>query len=86
MNFAIILALIFANLCFGKDIVASGSISLVNSFITWKNRGEETEFTITSNFNQGIDPTNAWISLGVNSDRKMVKYCFVLKNLKIFNF
>lgn len=74
MNFAIILTLLFANLCFGQDIVASGSISLVNSFVTWKNLGEQTEFTITSKFDSRIDPSNAWLSLGVNSDPKMVTF------------
>lgn len=72
MRIEIIFALLLTKLCYGQNFMPSGSMSLVDSYVTWTNNGMETEFTITSNFKEQIDPSNAWIALGVNSQRKMV--------------
>ncbi|RNA12909.1 hypothetical protein BpHYR1_041929 [Brachionus plicatilis] len=71
MRTEIIVALLFANFCYGQNFRPSGSMSLVNSHVTWTNNGMATEFTVTSDFNGEIDPSNAWISLGVNSAPQM---------------
>ena len=49
------------------------SITLLkNVKIDYANDGNQTKFLITSPLDASIDPTNAWLGVGLNSIQKMV--------------
>ncbi|CAF1091731.1 unnamed protein product [Brachionus calyciflorus] len=52
-------------------ISCQNSINLLNSHIQWENTGKETNFVITSNLAGKIDPKNAWIAVGLNTNPVM---------------
>ena len=57
------------------------SATVGNAYITWKNRGSQTDFTVTSPLANGISTTNAWLGVGLNSRRNMVNN---LKKLNVY--
>lgn len=56
-------------------LVVSGqqSITLNNVIVNFLNRGSQTDFFLISNLpNSGVNVNNAWVSVGLNSNNKMV--------------
>lgn len=53
-------------------ISAQQSISLLNVYVTWANRGTQTDFVVTSPLSTGINLNDSWIALGINIVPQMV--------------
>ena len=48
--------------------------------ITWENIGARTIFNITANLSsKNIDPNNAWVAVGINTEKNMVRVCKIFK-------
>ncbi len=60
-------------LVFGVQIVScQQSITLSNVIVNFLNRGSQTDFFLISNLSPGINANNAWVGVGLNSEKKMV--------------
>ncbi|CAF0842680.1 unnamed protein product [Brachionus calyciflorus] len=75
MKFLTCLVLFFSNVLLAQfqilpPLPIPSSITVANAVVTWANLGNETQFTVTSNLGR-INASNAWISVGVNTESAM---------------
>ena len=48
------------------------SVCLCNFYVTWENRGTQTDFTVTTSLDSTLTLNNAWFAIGFNKDPVMV--------------
>lgn len=64
--FGTLISFLALNCCLGA------SVNLFGVYIRWTNLENKTDFYVTSSLGKGVDPKNAWLSIGINDVPKMV--------------
>lgn len=59
------------------------ALSVSDISLTWINRGNQTDFTLTSPLDGKLDLNNAWLSVALNDKTSMVSKIYTVNHLRI---
>lgn len=54
-----------------NEVCCFNSIELLGVYVRWSNLGSKTDFFLTSSLANGIDPSDAWLAIGINNNTLM---------------
>jgi hypothetical protein len=83
----LLIKVIFLLTLWSRDCTAYNQIILAtNVEIIYKNLGNRTVFTVKSPLGSGVDVNNAWLGVGFNTAKTMVRTFYISKSYlkKIF--